>query len=245
MKGNIKWLQDRQQRVAREMELARKIVMQFLPKQKPAKDNPTLFTSPEQFKARLMKWGYEELGSGFFSTVLGKPGSDKVIKITRRISTDGWLPYIKWANRKGFGGTFAPKAYSYKFFPNPKYDAKKDEFSWRRPEPGFGVTVMERMKTTLGDTNILDKAKAVSGLVEYAMHGNETAVNLINQVYPGVTKFLGEFKKDWEDYSPDIHGGNMMVRDNGSLVISDPIGTYVRSNNYKMRLRAKDFAIAA
>lgn len=107
----------------------------------------------DEYLDKLTKRGFVVLGRGMWSQVLGKPGSDRVIKLCR--SVDGWPEYVIWATENGFAGQQAPKVYSIhkindyyysatmeRLFPiNSKNDVKREELNRqvrrRNPEDPF------------------------------------------------------------------------------------------------------------
>lgn len=185
--------------------------------------------SPYGFIDALQAKGFERLGSGYFSEVVGHPDSDKVMKIIYRPQTDGWLDYVKWAADNGFAGKFAPQVYSYKLI---KSNAD--------PERAFGVAVMERLKKTITETDIESDVKAVGALFGPAILGNPLSKILLDTVQPGLVDFGKALKKEFPK-NLDVHGANMMVRKDGSFVITDPVAQ-LDSKVAKLRLRRKDFS---
>src|SRR6266481_1209137 len=97
----------------------------------------SVFKCPFNFIAKLESRGYKILGRGAYSTVLGKEGSDKVIKVSR--SLDNWIDYIQWSAANGYAGNFAPRVYSWKRHPGSKplrdWESNND----------WSVAVVERM----------------------------------------------------------------------------------------------------
>lgn len=226
----------------RSINLFIRMVNGFQPKNLPANDNPApkgVFKSYENYTDWLEKKGFVRLGSGYFSAVYGKPGSNRVLKIAHSAHEDGWLDYILWASKKGFAGTFAPAVYSYKY-----HQTGTPKYAWQAK--GFGVAVMERMASTVTYADKKSDAVAVHALYEPAVLGNPTAGLLIDLVYPGILKFSQALREDHRGVRLDLHGGNMMVRPDGSFVVTDPVGNRRSVNdNYKKRLKASDFTLAA
>lgn len=180
------------------------------------------FDNAEGFIAALKKRGFKELGSGAFSTVLGKDGSDRVIKVIRR--PDGWINYIHWAAQIGEAGHFAPKVFSYK-----KIKGRKKEFS---------VAIMERLKYTLEDTPEDHALKVLPGVLWKAE--NPMAQKFMEILSPGLYAFLEKMSK-WKEipiHNFDFHDGNLMLREDGQLVIVDPVS---RGEEGYIRLREGDF----
>src|SRR5882672_10391646 len=77
--------------------------------------NKNPITNAWAYISWLEKKGFKRLGAGAYSTVLGKDGSDKVIKVSR--SLDNWIDYIQWSAANGYAGNFAPRVYSWKRHP--------------------------------------------------------------------------------------------------------------------------------
>ena len=177
------------------------------------------------FRKALEKKGFVRLGGGNFSTVLGHPKSDRVIKITTNL-TDNWLDYVVWGTQKGYAGTFTPKVFSYK-----KIAGREDEFA---------VAVMEKMEETLYRVDTRSDNAVVLGLFQLATDSkNLMAKCLLEEVSPGLGTFSEDLRKTFRR-SLDLHGGNLMVRADGSVCITDPVANLSTLSNVR-RLRTKDF----
>lgn len=181
------------------------------------------FTDGASFIKALEKKGFVSLGSGAFSTVLAKPGSKRVLKVIRR--PDGWINYVKWAAENGEAGKFAPKVYSYK-----KIKGKKADFS---------VAVMERLEYTLDGAPAEHALKIVPDLM-WRADKNEMAAKFVNLLAPGLLTFLQKMADEWKIPvgNFDLHSGNLMIRNDGSFVVIDPVSRGADKYN---RLRAGDF----
>ena len=177
------------------------------------------------FIKALEKKGFKTLGSGAFSTVLGKDGSDRVIKVIRR--PDGWIDYIHWASKKGEAGRFAPKVFSYK-----KIKGKKKDFS---------VAIVERLEYTLEVTPIDHALKILPDLI-WRANDNPMAASFADVLAPGLRKFMDDMGEKFEKKNFDLHNGNLMLRKDGSFVVADPVCDGDKSD-YK-RLKAGDFSPA-
>jgi len=191
------------------------------------KFNQGPFYSAQSFIKALMKRGFEVLGEGAFSTVLAKPGSDRVIKVIRR--PDGWINYIQWAASIGEAGKFAPTVFSYK-----KIKGKRKDFA---------VAVMERLSYTLDDAPMEHEKKLLPGLI-YRAADNEMARKFTEVLAPGLMDFLvkmaGYYEIPIKNF--DLHPGNLMIRADGTFVIVDPVS---RSKGEDIiRLRAGDLSPA-
>lgn len=184
------------------------------------------FDTSSTFVEALGKKGYKYLGSGAYSTVMGKEGSDKVLKILRQPDDDGWLPYVKWASVNGYAGNFAPKVYSYKYIKG-------------RGE-NFALASMERLEDTK-----LHGLKVVANLADNSTcNDDQTAKKALDVVTPGLSDFMAHLIKEFpvKESHIDLHGGNFMARKNGSIVVVDPVATPPKVN--RRRLKAGDFSPA-
>jgi hypothetical protein len=182
------------------------------------------FDNAEGFIIALAKRGFTHLGSGAFATVLGKEGSDRVIKVIRR--PDGWINYIHWAAQIGEAGHFAPRVFSYK-----KIKGRDKDFS---------VAVMERLSYTLEDTPEDHAMKILPGLLWQA-ETNEMAAKFTETLAPGLLTFTKKMSEQWKIpvQNFDLHSGNLMIRVDGSFVIVDPVS---KGEDKYDRLRVGDLS---
>lgn len=170
------------------------------------------FNSSYEFVEALQKKGWERIGGGAYSYVMGKPGSDKVMKISKSQWDGGWMEYIKWATENGFAGTFAPKVYSWK-----KIKGKECDFS---------ICSMERLDKVFSEYDHKGEVYAAYNLFSLQVQkGNETAGLLSDLLYPGLGTFNAKFKKRFERSGLDIHRENFMTRKDGGFVCIDPISS--------------------
>lgn len=161
------------------------------------------------FRDHLRKHGYEKLGSGLYSSVWAKPDSDRVIKVGGAYSLDEWPHYVLWAISRGYAGKQAPKIYSFKLY-NPA-DACEV----------FYVAVMERLQKASRD-----KISAMS-----------SGGNYFNNKLPDEwVAFVGNFKKEFDYGSYDIHENNWMQRGD-ELVLTDPLSTSSMAESLPKRYR--------
>lgn len=186
--------------------------------------HPGPFENGEAFIKGLEKRGFVKLGGGYYSTVLGKPDSDRVIKVTRE--ADGWIDYVHWAAKKGEAGKFAPKVFSYK-----KIKGKRNDFS---------VSIMERLEYTFYKAPQDHAMKIIPSLLEYS-EDNPMAGRFMEVLAPGLKDYMSALKKQFKGHL-DLHAGNLMLRKDGSFVVIDPVSGYDQTD-YK-RLKAGDFSPA-
>lgn len=181
---------------------------------------------PNNFIYRLKQKGFEQLGAGAYSTVLGKPGSNKVIKVSRTL--DNWIDYIQWGAEKGYAGKFVPRVFSW------KRHQRKCTDPWSDGE--WSVAVVERMDKTLD--NYAEDMALLQSLMYPANKGNIMAHLYMDDICPGSFEFFSELRKN--DYASDIAGKNMMVRKDGTLCITDPACGSIKTE--KKRIRSGEFS---
>lgn len=178
------------------------------------------------FESRLKRHGFKEIGSGLYSTVFAKEGSDRVIKVG---SDRDWEAYILWAMENGYAGSFAPKVYSF----HRHHD--KDRCS-------YYVAVVERLRITCGKHNVAVSNGEVEGSrveAENLLYCDSTRESLFKR-FPGLKCFVARAKKD--RFSGDWHNGNWMLQQADGkerLVLIDPQSGRVPSGN--RRWHAQDF----
>lgn len=191
------------------------------------------------FCEALQAKGFELLGSGAFSTVYGYPGKDRVIKVTHRPHTDGWLDYTHWAAQKGYAGRFAPQIYSYKLIKSKSPTKPGSLWEYATDPNGFGVAVMERLDLEMNKVAPDHDANTINVLFSQAMRDNKLAHKFLATVDPEFPKFAVELMTEYKGHL-DIHGGNIMLRKDGSFVVTDPV-CGLTSKVASRRLKAGDF----
>jgi hypothetical protein len=149
-------------------------------------------------------------------SVFSVPNKDLVVKVAE---LDPWPDYILWAAQNGHMGKFAPKVYSLKF------------------HSGFYVAVMERLVCTVRQMKYADSGEYLD------IHPDQVQI-YNNLQYPEdcEAKDLAAYVRQLRDIrlSGDLHDGNVMVRSDGQLVITDPCS----GNNSSKRFRIKNAAFA-
>lgn len=161
-----------------------------------------------EYENKLRELGFPQIGSGIFSNVFAFPNNpDKAIKVGK--DDDAWPSYIKWATEKGYAGKFAPKVDSLKF------------------RDGFYVAIMERLIATMR---------------EIVYEGGDNSYQ--NRLYQseiisrgGKAKDLIEFVTDLRDagLTGDLHPGNVMVRKDGQIVVTDPVAYDNRPKPFRIK----------
>jgi hypothetical protein len=174
------------------------------------------------FVHRLERRGYERLGDGLYSIVLAKPGSNKVVKVARCL--DDWPRYIAWASMRGELGNKAPLVTSLKVMRQSEPDC------WGNPAH-FYVAVMERLSATLTQHRAAaEGAASAEALKLYrAFLGCRT--------YPdGWQGYMDELRRTFAHL--DLHGGNWMLRLDGSMVLTDPLSTSLSTPEEVARIKS-------
>src|SRR6266446_4560025 len=160
-----------------------------------------------QYENNLRAKGFEDIGKGLYANVFAKPNSDKVIKVA---ALDSWPTYIKWAIQKGYAGKFSPKVYNLKFYDD------------------FYVATMERLVGTMHDFN---RSSSIHNELYneitswYVDENTSEATDLIEFVTKlKAAKLVG----DW-------HYGNVMVRKDGQIVVTDPIARRFNEKPFRIK----------
>lgn len=180
----------------------------------------------DRYIKHLLKHGYHLLGSGCYSQVFGKPGSDRVIKVNTR--PDDWLDYVLWGAKAGYAGTFTPKVYSYRVLGDFTY-----------------IAVVERMAMTV------DEMRPTEPLARdwwdirrtITQQGDSQEKQNAETLVPGISKFGRELCNHLRgSLYLDLHTGNAMLRHDGSLCITDPVATddSAYGTSYPKRMKARD-----
>lgn len=191
------------------------------------------FKNASAFHDALRARGYELIGSGYYSWVMAKPNSDKVIKILPR-PTDGWVQYVKWAHENGYAGKQAPRVYAYKWIKT------KGKMAYRNC-PGFGIALMERLDKTINEVENKDAVKLIPPLIHLVQKENDAAKNVVDSIVPGFSEMNIKMKEHFgDDASYDLHDKNFMVRKDGTLVLTDPFsGIAPAKNNFTESFKLK------
>lgn len=177
--------------------------------------------NPDRFIAGLRRRGYHVLGQGLYSTVLAKPGSQRVVKVNR--SLDGWPDYMLWASKAGYAGTFAPKVYSFKF-----------HGTWY-------VAVMERLEATIDATRCDNpRGYKIWQQLQRAISGWLADQKELDALVPGAWCFATALRTSGIG-ATDLHTQNFMLRHDGSVVCTDPVSVphcrATDSGSKRLRLR--------
>lgn len=183
--------------------------------------------SGQHFIEALCKRGYHVLGAGAYSTVLAKPGSNRVVKVCRKADT--WLDYVVWAAKAGHAGRMAPNVFSYR------------RFNVGRPSE-FYVAVMEKLEATIATVQYSKPRDyhAYACLREFIERRQDRDGLEAEKVWPGAIAFGIAFRVEFTR-GLDLHGNNWMVRKDGSLVCTDPLCDESKTTAPE-RMRSRDLA---
>lgn len=182
------------------------------------------------FIDRLQRRGFVMLGAGAFSTVLGKPGYPRVIKVGRG-QPEGWIDYIMWADKAGYAGSFAPKVFSLKIH----FDYRYGPFQWGRElNNSWYVAVMERLDCTIAAVTCPGKRRIYRHMAS-ALYG-DLPCKTLEDMAPGATKFCADLRAAGFEYF-DLHDGNFMLRGN-QVVCTDPLSSPTRTGTTRWRSSA-------
>lgn len=143
---------------------------------------------------RLGQKGFTVLGSGLYATVYAHPVNREIaIKVTKSI--DQWPDYVAWATREGFAGNHAPKVHNLKVM------------------DGWYMAVMERLVDTI------NSVKYIHPMVNHPLREIDT-YRLDETGDPELTEFVHAMGA--AGFYGDMHGGNVMFRKDGTIVVTDP-----------------------
>lgn len=181
------------------------------------------FKSSMAYIGWLQKKGWKHLGSGAYSSVYGKAGQDRVIKVSRTL--DNWIDYIQWGVKMGYSGGLVPRVFSWK-----RYEGSVDPYGNKRD---WSVAVVERMEQTIRDNDYKSDRALVLQLTYPARRGNVMAQLYMEELMPGSVKFFRELQA--YGFSGDVGGSNVMLRKDGTLCITDPTCGNIQTKVKRLR----------
>jgi hypothetical protein len=167
-----------------------------------------------EYANKLQKLGFELVGKGLYANVFAIPNTDKVIKVA---SLDGWPEYIRWSTKNGYAGKFAPKVDSLKFYES------------------FYVAVMERLVDTMrgfedyGRTS--DQFKLYKKVIQAWRWNKENGND--NEGATELVQFMEKLRE--AGMTGDLHDGNVMVRKDGQIVVTDPVSYSNSEERFKIK----------
>lgn len=192
--------------------------------------------TPHRFIERLQRRGFQLLGAGAFSSVLGKPGSNRVIKVGRS-PPEGWIDYVMWADAAGYAGSFAPKVYSIKVHEDTFIGPRQ---MWEQADQSWYVAVMERLDCTLSNDrretgrDVTRKVmREMSNIINGGFGGQPDRAALHTHC-PGAEAFADALRASQLSMGWDLHDGNWMLRGD-AIVLTDPISAPSKSGTTRWR----------
>lgn len=200
-------------------------------------DERELLNTPWKSPRELISWlrskGFRRLGGGVFSAAYGKPGHKRIVKISKR-EDKCWIQFANWAMRLT-ANPYIPNIYWFK----PYKGTRKGK------QETFFVTLIERLRPfTIGNIKRIDDPVIVAALLRYGYWvegeqdeledhldalGYGTSTRTVQRILKQYSnhKFVQTIKRferfGGPECSSDIHSGNLMLRDDGTLVITDPL----------------------
>jgi len=184
------------------------------------KEPRSAFESGQAYSRFLQKRGFSLIGEGHYSMVFHKKG-ERVIKVNKHGTPDGWVDYVLWAAKAGYAGKHAPRVYSYKFHKGRKSN--------------FYVAVMEKMEYASHKIDAELPTAILPSLLQYQK--NPKAKEFVEQISPGLWGFQRELEKKFKGHM-DMHGGNFMYRKDGSYVWTDPVSGDAKTTQTRFKVAA-------
>lgn len=198
-------------------------------------DERTLKNTAWNSPTELIKWlktnGFQKLGGGVFAAAYAKPGHNRVVKVSNR-QDDCWIKFAQWSMTKT-NNKHLPKIPWIK-----RYQGKR-----KGKATEFFITIIERLNplTNKAISQITDPG-VLFGLMHYAnldydteesieqamskqpnpkiFQSNRLAAKLRNHPFIRAIEQVNSLSGDcWSD----LHSGNLMVRNDGTVIITDPI----------------------
>jgi hypothetical protein len=189
---------------------------------------------------RAAKKGKKLLGNGAYANVYSSKGANRVTKIGGL--EDAYLHFVELVMQANSKNPFLPKIYSGVIYRASRQAINKDE---ELEDEGFYVIEMERLQELedmYGD-NYSTVVAAFEQVVEYGNSLNDFVNEHVAEtkgitgmfsvkvkLEPRVMQFIKHLRQIVNkacsrhgDASWDIHEGNIMVRKNGQVVLTDPI----------------------
>lgn len=145
------------------------------------------------------------LGSGLHSAVYGNR-LGQAVKFCHY--PDPWPVYIEWADKNGYMGNLAPMVYAIRpIGPNGAYFA-----------------IMEKFEKTLAQAHMSEVASyfdLAAGMFKRDLSIVQRVV--LDKFMPGWEEFTAKLMERWSSMG-DIGSNNMMLRADGTIALTDPLG---------------------
>lgn len=177
----------------------------------------------EGFKNMLLAKNFDELGEGAYSTVFGRVGDNTVVKVG---AFEGHLHRTTKDHAKyGFEDAYLDYLDAAANHPgNPFFPLIKDVviFTSTINSDPFYVVILERLaEYSTANKKARLQYNAISDIVGIDLDNFfDLGILLMKSPVVAVLKVLTSMTRR---HSNDLHTGNIMIRENGQLVITDPV----------------------
>lgn len=173
--------------------------------------------APSVARNMVFAQGATYVGSGAYANVYGNERRGVAYKIFRAKSNNAYLNFLKELLKLNTPNRFLPRIYGVRLIKNQKDDwGNSDTFvvamemlqELDNKHEGV-VRIIEELlesKSAKGNDDVVRKVLGLRPTREL-----DTALNLITRANKG------------RKYTLDIHSGNIMLRDNSQVVITDPL----------------------
>ena len=185
----------------------------------------THWKSPDQIMTWLKANGFEQKGAGVFARVFAKPNHNRIVKISTR-QDDCWILFAQFAMSQT-NNKHLPKIPWIK-----RYQGKD---AWLEPTEFF-ITIIERLQPLTDEAiSRISDPGVLYGILEYtdiyvdeelydvdafSSSIGEQRVKYKNHLF---VKTLRQMENLGSNCVTDLHDENLMVRGDGTIVITDPL----------------------
>lgn len=215
--------------------------------------NMTKWKSPNEVNGFLLDVGYEKVDEGGYSEIFSIPGDNTIVKISVQ-QDRCWFKFAEWVMKQKIPNKNLPKIYSLRqyeanersFFISriEKLNLVEDYYDNLIHHPGkekdprkvafvLWLQAIDGIEYLLDDDRIIRSLSKSSLRKRQQFRGLSTRdiiVKMVNNfkrtnLHRTVTKINTEvLSRNMKMCFSDLHTGNFMERDDGTLVIIDPIG---------------------
>lgn len=176
--------------------------------------------SQKAFKKEFKeKKNIKRIDSGAYASVYGNEADNFVYKIGSydTVESDGYLSYLKAI--QGQDNPIFPKIYKVKLYECHNDDGEVTD--------RFYVVKLERLKEFNPKLSTASFAELYERLIEHHSEPNGSVKSLRKNgkiaKIPSIKPVLKMLNNLGDEFYPDWHEDNMMMRENGHLVITDPV----------------------
>ena len=165
----------------------------------------------DSLQDKLYDLGWEQIGRGAFSSVFEKPGQKYVLKVNN-YNDDGFAKFVSIIHH----------------FPSrhfPKIGNKKSYFV---DGEAYNIYLMEKLMPLQGANRaslalVLDNARIIDSPVILAVLAKHPDIKTIIEKQPGLLDAVEILLTQSGDSGLDLNSNNIMLRDDGTIVITDPL----------------------